>query len=167
MLYTIYISKNRSEGIVETVNFFSIEVAIPCQSSQDLATQATKHLTHALLYPHPGDTSTCTSGSTTAEILINSTISTKRGKITGHSHSQNLCEHPPRPIQIHGHQLVIYYNLYMITGYTEIQKCMYDLPQAGILANELIHRRLALDGYHPTEHTHGLRKHETRPVWFS
>jgi hypothetical protein len=44
---------------------------------------------------------------------------------------------------------------------------MAGLPQAGTLANELLHRRLALDGYHPTEHTHGLWKHETRPVWFS
>jgi hypothetical protein len=24
-----------------------------------------------------------------------------------------------------------------------------------------------LDGYRPTEHTHGLWKHKTRPVWFS
>jgi hypothetical protein len=44
---------------------------------------------------------------------------------------------------------------------------MYGLPQAGILANKLLQRRLALDGYHPNEHTHGLWKHETRPVWFS
>jgi hypothetical protein len=25
---------------------------------------------------------------------------------------------------------------------------------------------VALDGYHSTEHTHGLWKHKTRPVWF-
>jgi hypothetical protein len=43
---------------------------------------------------------------------------------------------------------------------------MYGLPQAGILAIELLQRRLALDGYHPTKHTHGLWKHETHPVWF-
>jgi hypothetical protein len=30
-----------------------------------------------------------------------------------------------------------------------------------------LQRRLAVDGYHPTEHTHGLWKHETRLVWFS
>jgi hypothetical protein len=51
--------------------------------------------------------------------------------------------------------------------YIEIQKGMYGLPQADILTNELLQRRLALDGYRPTEHTHGLWKHETRPVWFS
>jgi hypothetical protein len=51
--------------------------------------------------------------------------------------------------------------------YIEIQKGMYGLPQAGILANELLQHRLALDGYRPTKHTHGLWKHKTRPVWFS
>jgi hypothetical protein len=37
----------------------------------------------------------------------------------------------------------------------------------GILANELLQQRLVLYGYRPTEHPHGLWKHETRPVWFS
>jgi hypothetical protein len=51
--------------------------------------------------------------------------------------------------------------------YTEIQKGMYGLPQAGIFTNELLQRQLALDGYRPTEHTTCLWKHETHPVWFS
>jgi hypothetical protein len=44
---------------------------------------------------------------------------------------------------------------------------MYGLPQAGILTNELLHRNLANDGYRPTQHTHGLWKHDTRPISFS
>jgi hypothetical protein len=51
--------------------------------------------------------------------------------------------------------------------YIEIQKGVYSMPQAGILTNKLLEQQLALDGYHPTKHTHGLWKHETRPVWFS
>jgi hypothetical protein len=51
--------------------------------------------------------------------------------------------------------------------YIEIQKGMYCLPQAGILANELLQRNLAKDGYHPTTHTHGLWTHNTRPISFS
>jgi hypothetical protein len=51
--------------------------------------------------------------------------------------------------------------------YIEIQKGVFVLLQAGILANKVLQRRLALDGYSPTEHTHGLWKHKTRPVWFS
>jgi hypothetical protein len=38
----------------------------------------------------------------------------------------------------------------------EIQKGMYGIPQAVILANELLQRNLAKDGYRPTTHTHGL-----------
>jgi hypothetical protein len=44
---------------------------------------------------------------------------------------------------------------------------MYGLPQAGILANELLQRNLAKYGYRPTQHTHGLWKHDTRPISFS
>jgi hypothetical protein len=33
--------------------------------------------------------------------------------------------------------------------YIEIQKGMYGLPHAGILANELLQRNLAKDGYRP------------------
>jgi hypothetical protein len=51
--------------------------------------------------------------------------------------------------------------------YIEIQKGMYGLPQASILANEFLQRNLAKDGYQPTKHTHGLWKHNTRPVLFS
>jgi hypothetical protein len=51
--------------------------------------------------------------------------------------------------------------------YIEIQKGMYGLPQAGILANELLQRNLAKNGYRPTTHTHGLWTHDTRPISFS
>jgi hypothetical protein len=44
---------------------------------------------------------------------------------------------------------------------------MYGLPQAGNLANELLQRNLAKDGYRPTTHTHGLWTHDTRPISFS
>jgi hypothetical protein len=36
-----------------------------------------------------------------------------------------------------------------------------------ILANELLQRNLAKDGYQPTQHTHDLWKHDTRPISFS
>jgi hypothetical protein len=37
--------------------------------------------------------------------------------------------------------------------YIAIQKGMYVLPQAGILANELLQRNIAKDGYRPTQCT--------------
>jgi hypothetical protein len=52
-------------------------------------------------------------------------------------------------------------------GKVYIEIGMYRLPQAGILANELLQRNLAKDGYRPTQHTHGLWKHDTRPISFS
>jgi hypothetical protein len=51
--------------------------------------------------------------------------------------------------------------------YIEIQKGMYGLTQAGILAKEVLQRNLAKDGYRPTTHTHGLWTHDTRPISFS
>jgi hypothetical protein len=50
--------------------------------------------------------------------------------------------------------------------YIKIQKGMYGLPQAGILANEFLQRNLAKDGYRPTPQTHGLRTHDTCPISF-
>jgi hypothetical protein len=48
----------------------------------------------------------------------------------------------------------------------EIQKGMYGLPRAGILANKLLQRNLAKDGYQPTQYTHGLWKHDTCLISF-
>jgi hypothetical protein len=44
---------------------------------------------------------------------------------------------------------------------------MYGLPQAGRLANNLLIKRLAPYGYRPCHHTHGLWRHDTKPVTFT
>ena len=49
----------------------------------------------------------------------------------------------------------------------EIQKGMYGLPQAGMLANKLLKECLAEHGYRELLHTPGLFKHDTRPIWFT
>jgi hypothetical protein len=63
------------------------------------------------------------------------------------------------------------YNLQEIENngcvYVEIRKGMYGLPQAGILANRKLLPHLAAHGYLPCPHTHGLFKHDTRPIAFS
>jgi hypothetical protein len=48
-----------------------------------------------------------------------------------------------------------------------ITKGIYGLPQAGLLAQQRLFKILAQHGYHPTEHTPALFRHETRPVAFS
>ena len=49
----------------------------------------------------------------------------------------------------------------------EIRKGIYGLPQAGILANNLLKKRLAKIGYFEVPHTPGLWKHITRPIQFT
>jgi hypothetical protein len=51
--------------------------------------------------------------------------------------------------------------------YIKIQKGMYGLLQADILAKELFRRRLSQDGYRPTKHTYGLWTHNTCPITLS
>jgi hypothetical protein len=51
--------------------------------------------------------------------------------------------------------------------YCEICQGMYGLPQAGIIAQELLAKRLKEHGYSQSETTPGLWKHKWCPVWFS
>jgi hypothetical protein len=51
--------------------------------------------------------------------------------------------------------------------YIEVQKGMYGLPQAGILANQLLAHRLAIHGYHQTKFTPGIWCHVTHPIQFT
>jgi hypothetical protein len=51
--YTVYITKTRSNRIVEAVNFFPHKFTLPFPSSHNLATQAAADLTHGLLNPQP------------------------------------------------------------------------------------------------------------------
>jgi hypothetical protein len=126
----------------------------------------------------PGDKSTRTAGLTTAKILINRVISTPNAKLLviyinifylntplGRFEYMviNLASLPRETIEK--------YDLAKLAQdgkvYIEIQKGMYGLPQAGILANELLQRNLTQDGYRPMTHTHGLWPHDTRLISFS
>ena len=51
--------------------------------------------------------------------------------------------------------------------YIEITRGMYGLPQAGLLAQELLEERLAKHRYYQSNIIPGLWKHETRPIVFS
>ena len=44
---------------------------------------------------------------------------------------------------------------------------MYGLPQAGIIAQQLLEKRLQAEGYHQSATTPGYWKHEWRPISFS
>ena len=51
--------------------------------------------------------------------------------------------------------------------YCKIGCGMYGLPQVAILASKLLKEQLSKHGYDKLDHTPGLFKHETRPVWFT
>jgi hypothetical protein len=51
--------------------------------------------------------------------------------------------------------------------YIQRNKGMYGLPKSGRLANDVLVKRLAPHGYRPVCYTHGLWKHDTRPVTFT
>ncbi len=69
-------------------------------------------------------------------------------------------------------EIIVKYNLHKkVTGdgyvYIEIQKGMYGLPQAGILAQELLEKRLNEHGYSQSRAAPGLWTHKTRPISFT
>jgi hypothetical protein len=110
---------------------------------------------------YPGDKSTRTAGLTTPKIIINSVISTLRAKflvidINNFYLNTPLGRFEYMVINLSSlpQEMIEKYDLLELTQdgkvYIEIQKGMYGLPQAGILANKLLQRNLAKDGYRPT-----------------
>jgi hypothetical protein len=51
--------------------------------------------------------------------------------------------------------------------YLEVRKGMYGLKQAGLLANQLLQKRLKYFVYYPARHTPGLWLHNKKPTAFS
>ncbi len=51
--------------------------------------------------------------------------------------------------------------------YLEMRRAVWGLPQAGILANKRLRRKVVLFGYYECVETLGLWKHETRPLTFT
>ena len=65
-------------------------------------------------------------------------------------------------------EIIVKYNLRDLVDkkgwvFVDIQKGMYPLPQAGILANQLLEKRLSAKGYYQCQHTPCLWHH----VWHS
>ncbi len=48
-----------------------------------------------------------------------------------------------------------------------MQRAVWGLPQAGILANKCLQRKLAPFGYYKCINTPGFRRHESRPLTFT
>jgi hypothetical protein len=127
------------------------------------------------LIQYPGDVSTLSADLTTSKCLWNSTISTE-GAIYMCLDVKNLYLGTPMdsfeymhiPIKLIPHEIIAQYSLLPLVSdghvYIEVQRGMYGLPQAGIIANQLLALHLAIHGYHQTKYTPGLWRHVTRPL---
>jgi hypothetical protein len=83
----------------------------------------------------------------------------------------DLFEYMRIPIKLIPYEIIEHYNLIPLVSdghiYIEVQKSKYGLPQAGILANQFLARRLTIHGYHQTKFTPSLWRHVTRPIQFT
>jgi hypothetical protein len=130
------------------------------------------------LIQYTGDVSTRSADLATSKCLWNSTISTEGAKYMCLDVKNFYLGTPMEafedmriPIKLIPQEIIDKYNLLALVSdghvYVEVQKCMYGLPQAGILANQLLAHRLAIHGYHQTKFTRGLWRHITHPIQFT
>jgi hypothetical protein len=128
---------------------------------------------------YPGGAGTPTADLLTVKLLINSIISTAGAKfmtmdIKDFYLNTPMARYEYMRLRIADmpDNVIEHYNLRdkaTPNGYVycEIQKGMYGLPQAGIIAQQLLEERLKKHGYHQSQTTPGLWKHDTRPISFS
>jgi hypothetical protein len=130
------------------------------------------------LINYPFKLTTCTTDMVSSKLLWNSTISMPTACFARADIKNMYLETPldcfeymRMPISLFPTNIIDHYQLnnkvlkdYI---YMEIRKGMYGLPQAGILANKLLKKRLAKHGYFKQPHTPGLFSHKSRPIRFN
>ena len=130
------------------------------------------------LIDYPYELTTRTADLTTTKIMWNSVISTEGAKYAC-ADAKNFYltaplerhEYMRMPIDIFPQEFIDQYGLAAKVKngfvYCSIIRCMYGLPQSGILANKLLRERLLKHGYYEMPHTPGFWKHVSRPVSFT
>jgi hypothetical protein len=128
---------------------------------------------------YPGDAGTPTADLLTVKLLLNSIISTPNAKfmtmdIKDFYLNTPMARYKYMRLQIVDmpEDVIAHYKLTDISThdgyiYCEIQKGMYGLPQAGIIAQQLLEKRLKAHGYRQNTITPGLWKHDKRSISFS
>jgi hypothetical protein len=127
---------------------------------------------------YPGSAGTPSADMTLFKILLNSIISTKGARcVMVDIKDFYLCtpmkrfEYMRLKITDIPEEIIREYELEVLAtsdGYVhcEIQKGMYGLPQAGIIAQELLEERLAKYGYHQSKNNPWFLVTQTRPICF-
>jgi len=130
------------------------------------------------LIDYPGDVSAPTGGLVTYKLHCNDIISTKGARCMNldiHNYYLNTPLPEPEYMKINlaliPEEIIKAYQLETIADdqgnvFIQINKGMYGLPQAGILAYQLLVARLAPYGYYPVRHTPGYWKHKTKQTAF-
>jgi len=125
------------------------------------------------------DCGTPTASLLTFKLLLNSVLSTPGAKFMGLDLKDFYLNTPlarPEFLKLRlanfPEDVIEHYNLREkvdAKGYVYV-KCvrgMYGLPHAGIIAQELLTKRLEEHGYYQSDHTPGFWKHKWRPICFS
>ncbi len=122
---------------------------------------------------YSGNAGTPTADLLTVKLLINSTISTPNAEyitmdIKDFYLKTPMAQYKYMQLQIANmpDDVIKHYNLTNLATpdgyiYCKIQKGMYGLPQAGIIAQQLLEKRLQQHGHCQSETTPGLWKHDT------
>jgi hypothetical protein len=128
---------------------------------------------------YPGEVATPTADMLVAKLLFNSVISTPKAKFMTMDISNFYLMTPltrPEFIRIKlsdiPDEIIKEYNLQELVTedgsiYIQANKGMYGLPQSGLLANELLERRLNKHGYRQSKLVPGLWKHDKRDIQFT
>ena len=127
----------------------------------------------------PGEVGTPTADMLLVKVLLNSVVSTERAKFMCIDIS-NFYLNTPLPRREYmklrmtdiPQEVIDEYNLKEKETsdghvYVEIRKGMYGLPQAGLIAQELLEKRLNKFGYRQSEIIPGFWTHDWRPIAFS
>jgi hypothetical protein len=128
---------------------------------------------------YPGAVATPTAETLVAKLLFNSTISTRGARFMTMDIS-NFYLNSPLPrleficIKLSNipEEIIVEYMLREKATsngsiYIMATKGMYGLPQAGLIANELLESRLNKHGYRQSKLVPGLWMHDTRPIQFT
>ena len=127
---------------------------------------------------YPFDVSTPTSDLTTIKLLWNSVLSTPGAKFFGLDVANFYLGTPMErpefmrlPYNIIPQEIKTAYKLEKLVQdgwiYVRIVRGMYGLPQAGLIANNLLKQRLTKAGYYDCQFTPGLWRHVWRPITFA
>jgi hypothetical protein len=128
---------------------------------------------------YPGEVATPTAKMLVVKILFNSVISTQGAKFMTFDISNFYLNTPlkrPEYIRVKitdlPEEMIKEYGLHKVVDakgmvYLEVTKGMYGLPQAGLLANKLLEKRLNKHGYFQSKLVPGLWRHKTRPIMFT